>query len=229
MQSGLIVTKGRRLEMAKFVAVGMLVISMLRAEPSASGQMMCSVAPPTAKQQPGSNRNSATRPFPGGKVLRGLVVERLSLMTDVAKTKWNSGSEIEDPIREQQLLSDVGVKAQTLGVPTEWAQHFFRFQIEAAKQVQYCLFAQWTTQHQGSFSEVQDLRTGIRPKLDRLTTELLQELAKQWPELNKSEPSQAKKFMHEKSPGEFTVRLAVLPLVDGSILSSHRGPAVKSK
>ena len=181
--------------MEKLLAVGILGISMLYGGPSAYGQMMCSVAPPTSKQQPGRNLSSAAWPFPGGSVLLDLVAERLSLMTDVAKTKWNSGSEIEDPIREQQLLNDVGVKAQPLGVPTEWAQHFFRFQIEAAKQVQYCLFAQWATQHQGSFSEVQDLRTGIRPKLDRLTAELLQELAKQWPELSKSGPSQAKKFM----------------------------------
>ena len=145
-------------------------------------------------------------------------------MTEVAKTKWNRGSEIEDPIREQQLLSDVGVKAQT-----EWAQHFFRFQIEAAKQVQYCLFAQWTVQHQGSFSEVQDPRTGICPKLDQLTAELLQELAKQWPELSKSGPSQGNKFMQEQSPSEIAVRLAVLPLVDGSILTSDHRPAMKSK
>jgi chorismate mutase-like protein len=150
-------------------------------------------------------------------------------MTDVAKTKWNSGSEIEDPIREQQLLSEVGVKAQTVGVPTEWAQHFFRFQIEAAKQVQYCLFAQWSIQYQGSFAEVQDLRTAIRPKLDQLTAELLQELAKQWPELSKSGQSQATKFMHEQSPSGIAVRLAELPLVDGSILSSNHGPIVKSK
>jgi hypothetical protein len=46
----------------------------------------------------------------------------MSALTDVAKTKWNSGSEIEDPIREQQLLSEVAVKAQTVGVPTEWAR-----------------------------------------------------------------------------------------------------------
>ena len=215
--------------MAKLLAVGILVISMLHGGPSASGQMMCSVAPPTSKQQPGSNLSTATLPFPGGSVLLRLVTDRLSLMTDVAKTKWNSGSEIEDPIREQQLLSDVGVKAQTVGVPTEWAQHFFRFQIEAAKQVQYCLFAQWTIQHQGSFSEVQNLRMVIRPKLDQLTAELLQELAKQWPELSKSGPSQGNKFMQEQSPSEIAVRLAVLPLVDGSILTSDHRPAMKSK
>jgi chorismate mutase len=215
--------------MAKLLAVGILVISMLHGGPSASGQMMCSVTLPTLRQQSGSNLSAATRHFPGGRVLRDLVEERLSLMTDVAKTKWNSGSEIEDPIREQQLLSDVGVKAQKVGVPTEWAQHFFRSQIEAAKQVQYCLFAQWTIQHQGSFSEVQDLRTVIRPKLDQLTAELLQELAKQWPELSKSGQSQATKFMREQSPRGIAVRLALLPLIDGSILSSDHDPAVKSK
>src|SRR5580698_1014820 len=123
--------------MAKLLARGILVMTTLHGGPVAFGQMLCSVALPTSRQQPGNNLSSVTRRFPGGNVLHDLVAERLSLMTDVAKTKWNSGSEIEDPIREQQLLSDVGVKAKTLGVPTEWAQHFFRFQIEAAKQVQY--------------------------------------------------------------------------------------------
>jgi chorismate mutase len=215
--------------MAKLLAVGLLVISMLFAEPSASGQKMCSAELPPSKQQPGNNLSSVTQLLPGGSLLPDLIAERLSLMTDVAKTKWNSGSEIEDPIREQQLLSDVGVKAQTVGVPKEWAQHFFRLQIEAAKQVQYCLFAQWAIEHHGSFSEVQDLRTVIRPKLDRLTAELLQELSKQWPELSKSGPSQANKFMQEQSPSEIAVGLAILPLVDGSILSSDHGLAVKSK
>jgi chorismate mutase len=215
--------------MSKLLAVCLLVISMLHGGPSASGQMMCSVELLTSKQRPGNNLSSATRLLPGGSILRDLIAERLSLMTDVAKTKWNSGSEIEDPIREQQLLSDVVVKAKAVGVPTEWAQHFFRFQIEAAKQVQYCLFAQWAIQHQGSFSEVQDLRTVIRPKLDQLTAELLRELAKQWPELSKSGESQATKFLDEQSPIGIAVRLAVLPLVDGSILSSDHGPVVKSK
>jgi hypothetical protein len=51
--------------------------------------------------------------------------------------KWNTGSAIEDPEREQKILQDVGAKAKQANLPPQWVQHFFRLQIEAAKLVQY--------------------------------------------------------------------------------------------
>jgi chorismate mutase len=162
-------------------------------------------------------------------MLGGLIDQRLSLMTDVARAKWNSGSAIEDPIREQQLLADVEVKARMVGISAEWAQHFFRFQIEAAKEVQYCLFAHWTAERQGPFPEVQDLRTGIRPKLDRLTDELLQELARQWPELRRRGLPEQNGLLSEQSTNSTATRLALLPLSDGSLQSYGHVQAVKSR
>ena len=213
--------------MMKLLAIGMLSIAMFYGGGNATGQMMCSIVHPDSKGSEAHNKISAARPLPGSDVLSNLIEERLSLMTDVARTKWNSGSAIEDPNREQQVLADVAVRAQAVGIPAGWAQHFFRLQMEAAKEVQYCFFAQWTAQHQGLFPEVQDLRTGIRPKLDLLTAELLQELAKQWPELRKLRSPAENEPLNEQSTNEIAIRLALLPLADGSLQSYGHVEAVK--
>ena len=139
------------------------------------------------------------------------------MMTDVARSKWNNGSAIEDPVREQQLLADVGAKAQALGISVEWVQHFFRFQIEAAKEVQYCFFAQWTAAGQKPFPAVQDLRSVIRPRLDQLTVQILQELATEWPELLKRGSAEQNALLSAQSTNEIAKRLALLPLSDGSL------------
>ena len=193
------------MDLLRLLGVGTLLVAIYGA-PFASSQMTCSVTHAESKGQEGNS-------------LTGLIGERLSLMTGVARAKWNNGSAIEDPVREQQLLNDVGSKAQALGLSAEWAQHFFRLQIEAAKEVQYCLFAQWTAAGQKPFQEVQDLRTTIRPELDRLTVQILQELARQWPVLSKAGLPQQRTLRPAQSGNEVATRLALLPLSDGSLQS----------
>ena len=75
-----------------------------------------------------------------GQELSKLIGARLSIMQEVAKYKWNNNAPIEDPDREQKLLDSVGKQAQAAGLQLQWAQHFFRLQIEAAKLAQYQLF-----------------------------------------------------------------------------------------
>jgi chorismate mutase len=207
------------MELIRLLAVGTLLI-VLHGGAFVSAQMTCSV---THTESKGLKGNS------GRNLLAGLIEERLSLMTGVARAKWNNGSAIEDPVREQQLLTDVGVKAQALGLSAEWAQHFFRLQIEAAKEVQYCLFAQWTAAGQKPFPEVQDLRTAIRPQLDRLTVQLLQELARQWPELSRTGLPEQHLSRSAQSTNEIATSLAWLPLSDGSLQSYRHVHAVGSR
>ena len=210
--------KKKGVVLIRLLVVGTLLIA--HGGTFASGQTACSV---THTESKGARGDS------GGNLLPGLIEERLSLMTDVARTKWNNGSAIEDPVREQQLLADVGGKAQALGLSADWAQHFFRLQIEAAKEIQYCLFAQWTAAGQKPFQEVQDLRTTIRPQLDRLTVHLLQELARQWPQLNSAGSPEQNAFRSAQSTNGIATRLAVLPLSDGSLQAYRHVPAVGSR
>jgi chorismate mutase len=191
------------MELIRSLAVSILLVAVLHGGTCVSAQMTCSVT----HEAKGS----------GGNLLSSLIEDRLSVMTDVARSKWNNGSAIEDPVREQQLLADVGAKAQTLGISAEWVQHFFRLQIEAAKEVQYCFFAQWTAAGQKPFPAVQDLRSVIRPRLDQLTVQILQELATEWPELLKHSSSEQNALLSAQSTNEIAKRLALLPLSDGSL------------
>jgi chorismate mutase len=210
----------------KFLAFGILSIAVPYYTVNASAQRTCAPAHPRSNGLQACYQHTAAREIPGATILRNLIDQRLSLMTEVAKAKWNSGSAIEDPTREQQLLADVAAKAPAIGISADWAQHFFRLQIEAAKQVQYCLFAEWTADRQEPFPQIQDLRTEIRPKLDLLTTELLQELARQWPELSQHGSPEQKDSQAADSTAR---RLAWLPLTDGSLRSLLHVPPTKAQ
>lgn len=109
--------------------------------------------------------------------LGNLVDERLSLMPDVARYKWNTGAAIEDPQREQQLLASVRQQAIERGLPPQRVVDFFAAQIEASKVVQRELFEQWRKAGQGPFETVVDLAAQIRPRLDALNPQLLDALA----------------------------------------------------
>lgn len=151
------------------------------------------------------------------RALGHLMEARLAIMTDVAKYKWNTHGSIEDPAREQVILDGLKPKAEALGLPPQWVQHFFRDQIEAGKLIQYQLFATWTKQHASAFSQVPDLKTEIRPQIDALTTELLNSLAKNWTAIHAGSLRAAE--LGKLSPNACAEGLAALPLFDSSAIS----------
>jgi len=109
--------------------------------------------------------------------LRQLVDQRLALMVDVARHKWNAKAAIEDLPREAQIIAGLTRQAAEAGVRPELAETFFRAQIEAAKTLQREYFARWEKEGAGAFADVPDLARDIRPKLDALTPKLLKALA----------------------------------------------------
>jgi chorismate mutase-like protein len=150
--------------------------------------------------------------------LRRLIDDRLALMHDVARHKWNTGSSIDDLPREQRLIEALKGQAQSLGIPGPWAEHFFRAQIDGAKQVQRAHFARWVMQGENKFAEVPDLVTVIRPRLDALTPQFLRVLAAAWPVL--ADPAQRKHVraaMATLANGTPEAAATVIaPLIDGS-------------
>jgi chorismate mutase-like protein len=124
--------------------------------------------------------------------LCALIAERLAVMPDVARYKWNTRTAIEDLARERQIIEGLKQDAEAFGIPASWAERFFRAQIEAAKMIQRQHFARWEKSGQGPFAEVPDLATVIRPRLDALTPRLLRELAMGWPAL--SDPAQRERI-----------------------------------
>lgn len=152
--------------------------------------------------------------------LRDLMAQRLSMMEDVARHKWNQQSAIEDLPREQKIIASLQQQATALGIPAAWAEHFFRGQIEAAKQIQREHFVQWQTQQRGKFENVPNLDTIIRPELDQLTTQILRQLALTWPALQtaREQPriTQAMQKLRDTHLSTVAVTLAIKPLIDGS-------------
>jgi chorismate mutase-like protein len=120
-------------------------------------------------------------PWPMGPgpvvTLARLIDERLALMPEVARYKWNRHQAIEDLPREQALLESVRAQSVRYGLAPERATAFFAAQIEASKVIQRELFARWQAEGQGPFETVTDLAGAIRPRLDALNPRLLAALA----------------------------------------------------
>ncbi len=122
--------------------------------------------------------------YPWGiESLRSLIDARLLLAGDVAQYKWNHHLPIEDLPREAQVIAALGHQAGELGVPQAFAEAFFRAQIEASKTAQNELFQGWDVFKHGQFPDAPDLATATRPRLDKLTDQLLHALADSWPVL----------------------------------------------
>jgi chorismate mutase-like protein len=120
--------------------------------------------------------DSAHPAHPAAARLAALIDERLALVTEVARFKWNTGAAIEDPPREQALMASLREKAAPLGVAQSRVDAFFLAQIEAAKQLQRELFERWKREGRGKFTGIADLATSIRPGIDTVTNQMLQAL-----------------------------------------------------
>jgi chorismate mutase len=152
-----------------------------------------------------------------GHELSKLIGARLCIVQEIAKYKWNNNAPIEDPDREQKLLDSVGKQAQAEGLQPQWAQHFFRLQIEAAKLAQYQLFQDWRRTQHPAFSDAPDLATIARPHLDVLTPLLLKSLKSHWKNIAAGLMSMddlRPRSMEQRFP--LAIGVAVLPFVDGS-------------
>jgi chorismate mutase len=105
-----------------------------------------------------------------------LSAERLLLADKVAAAKWGTGQPIDDPAREQQILDYVARRSVELGIDPVVAQRIFRDQIEAGKIVQRGLFQSWAADPGRQPTQRPDLSREVRPVLDRITNELLDQI-----------------------------------------------------
>jgi chorismate mutase-like protein len=110
-------------------------------------------------------------------MLAALIDERLAIVVEVARAKWNTQAAIEDLAREQQSLLSLSERAAALAIPVAMVETFFGAQIEAAKILQRELFAQWRKEQRGQFADVSDLTRDIRPEIDRINSQMLATLA----------------------------------------------------
>jgi chorismate mutase len=104
-------------------------------------------------------------------------VRRLAIAEQVALAKWDSHDAVEDALREAQVISAAVIDGEAKGLDWTGVASFFRAQIEANKLVQYSLLAEWRRDGGAPSHQSVDLVTTLRPELDQLQEELVQELA----------------------------------------------------
>jgi chorismate mutase len=119
-----------------------------------------------------------------------LMRQRLALMHDVARWKWNAGQPITDPKRERELLQGVVGRGRGKGLDPDLVRRFFEAQMEAARLVQQADFEHWKANKQGPFPDTRSL-AALRQRIDQLNGELLDALAEVRPRLSGPSVQQA--------------------------------------
>jgi len=109
-----------------------------------------------------------------------LIGYRLELMKDVAASKWQSKTAIEDLNRESIVIEKAANDALKHGLTPDSSRFFFAMQIEAAKEIQRYWFDEWAGGREFERSKI-DLKNEIRPKLLTMGTSIVEAIADSYP------------------------------------------------
>lgn len=130
-----------------------------------AGGAVAAPAAPSAPPSPGQLRP-----------LAGLSADRLLVADQVAAAKWGTGSPIDDPARERQVLDAVAEQAREVGGDPAATSRIFRDQIEASKVVQRGLYRRWQADPATAPTERPDLGE-VRLEINRINGELVRAIA----------------------------------------------------
>ncbi|WP_367048791.1 chorismate mutase [Streptomyces sp. Je 1-332] len=107
-----------------------------------------------------------------------LAAQRLATADLVAAAKYGTGSPIDDPAREKQVLDDVARQARDLGADPEATVRVFRDQIEANKVVQREFHRRWDADpSQAPTPEERPDLAEVRKEINRVNGELVRGIA----------------------------------------------------
>lgn len=161
-----------RVHLVILLSVGCLPCS----SPQNSATTTSSVTDPPAGSQRSAESTRSDIDAPAG-TLWTLSLERLALMPDVARWKFNRSLPVSVPEREQKLLAELVEQGRMLNLPPSVVKPFFEAQFEIARSIQQRLIDDWTRTKHPPFDSVPDLDKELRPAITRLSTELLKTLA----------------------------------------------------
>lgn len=122
--------------------------------------------------------------------LANSIQQRLELMPDVARFKWNNKRPVSDPEREEQLLNALTKRATEHGISAGLSRRFFAAQMAAARQMQERLIADWKDKNTEPFENVPDLANDLRPRIDKVSEAMLDSLATLEPALTDAATSE---------------------------------------
>lgn len=105
-----------------------------------------------------------------------LMAQRLNVMENVARVKWNEGGAVNDPNRERALLQSLIQRGKDKGLSPDRVDSFFQAQMEAGKQIQRAAFEQWKRDHPGPFPGATPL-SRLRETIDGINLEMIETLS----------------------------------------------------
>ncbi|WP_241721178.1 chorismate mutase [Streptomyces lydicus] len=135
--------------------------------------------PPATLGPPAATAHSPYSPdSPYGQLrpLAELSAERLATGDLVAAAKWGTGSPVDDPAREQEVLDAVADQARRQGADPAATVRVFRDQIEANKVVQRGLYRRWGANPAQAPTRRPDLQK-VRKQINRVNGALVRALA----------------------------------------------------
>jgi len=105
-----------------------------------------------------------------------LMAQRLNVMENVARVKWNEGGAVTDPERERASLQSLVHRGKDKGLSPSRVESFFQAQMEAGKQIQRAAFDQWKREHPGPFPGATPL-SRLRESIDGINLEMIEALS----------------------------------------------------
>ncbi|MFK0295940.1 chorismate mutase [Streptomyces sp. NPDC090442] len=144
------------------------------------GSGSAAAVPAGAAPRPAADPVRAAAPAPSPadhlRPLAALSAARLATADLVAAAKWGTGSPIDDPAREREVLAAVAAQAREAGADPEATVRIFRDQIEANKLVQRGLYRRWGADPAHAPTTRPDLAR-VRQEINRLNGELVRAVA----------------------------------------------------
>ncbi|MFH8405765.1 chorismate mutase [Streptomyces sp. NPDC018019] len=140
----------------------------------AAAAVLLTAAPATATA--GAVPPTASRGTDALDPLAALSARRLATADLVAAAKWGTGSPVDDPVRERQVLDTAARRAAELGTDPGRTRRIFRDQIEANKTVQRGLHRRWTADPAQAPAGRPDLGE-VREEINRVNDALVRAIA----------------------------------------------------
>lgn len=108
--------------------------------------------------------------------LADLSARRLATADLVAAAKWGTGSPVDDPVRERQVLDTAARQAREAGADPGATVRIFRDQIEANERVQRALHSHWDADPSDVPVGRPDLAE-VREEINRVNADLVRAIA----------------------------------------------------
>lgn len=110
---------------------------------------------------------------PRVRKLLKLMNDRIALMHDVARWKYNNHVPVADLEREKAILVRVAEQKLPANLNSAFVVTFFQAQMDVAKAVQTKVIQNWEEEKREPFVNVPDLKTEVRLQISELSQQIL--------------------------------------------------------